>query len=250
MKSFEGLYRKRDKNFWLEISRLKEEYALTDQIILENFVTFARRREIARFLAYYHLFNLALDVPGSFVELGVYLGNGLFTWAKLLETFAPATRGRLVYGFDRFDGYHSSIPEENEHIKFIHEIHGHNFSASEDLVSSLINNNETDNLIAGVKRIHMYSGDVTESVDRFKSENPGVRVALLMLDLNLYEPTKTSLEKLFPLVPKGGVVCFRGYGVKPWEGESLAVDEFLTNHGQCLKTLAFSPDPAAYFIRS
>ena len=82
-------------------------------------------------------------------------------------------------------------------------------------------------------------------------ENPGLRIALLYCDLDLYGPTKFCLEHFYPLVVNGGIVCFDEYGLIPWEGESRAVDEFLAEHrlSPRLRRFPFSPSPCGYFVK-
>ena len=52
-------------------------------------------------------------------------------------------------------------------------------------------------------------------------------VALLYLDLNLYEPTKVAIQTLRARMPKGSVIVFDELNLKQWPGETLAVQETL-----------------------
>ena len=73
---------------------------------------------------------------------------------------------------------------------------------------------------------------------------------LLVVDVNLYSPTKIALENLYDLLVPGGVLALRGYGVKPWEGESLAVDEFLIERKiKKINSFEFSMYPSIYIIK-
>ena len=244
-----SLYRERDNEYFKELQQLVEDNSLPLPLLLQNYMAFIRRREFAQTLAYIHLFEIIKDIPGSIAELGVYLGNGLFTWSKLLETFCPGVRGRKVFGFDSFKGYVNGTETEADSIQFIKNLHGHTFDASEEVVNRLIRINETDNLVMGAQRIKLYSGDVKDTIDQMQSENPGVRFSLVMIDLNLFEPTRFALEKMYALVVRGGVLAFRGYGVKPWEGESAAVDVFAAKNGLVLKSFTYSPYPGAYLLK-
>jgi hypothetical protein len=244
--NFNSLYCQRDEQYFEELEKLLKENNITLPILLQNYMAFIRRREFAQTIAYVHLFEMVKDIPGSIAELGVFLGNGLFTWSKLLETYCPGVRGRKVFGFDSFLGYQAATKTEEQSIQYIESIHGHNFEISEGLVKRLISLNEGDNIVMGAQRIKLYSGDVKDSIDRMKSENPGVRFALVMIDLNLFEPTSFALEKIYADVVRGGVVAFRGYGVTPWEGESAAVDAFVVDKNQTLKSFSYSPYPGAY----
>lgn len=44
------------------------------------------------------------DLPGCILDIGVYKGGSLITWANLVETFFPGDRFKMVYGFDHFKG--------------------------------------------------------------------------------------------------------------------------------------------------
>ena len=125
------------------------------------------------------------------------------------------------------------------------------YRASAEELRALTALHNDDNLLPGVERCVLVEGDVFESVPRFLRENPGLRIALLYCDLDLYGPTKFCLEHFYPLVVNGGIVCFDEYGLIPWEGESRAVDEFLAEHrlSPRLRRFPFSPSPCGYFVK-
>jgi len=81
-------------------------------------------------------------------------------------------------------------------------------------------------------------------------EHPGLRTSLLHFDCDMYKPTKIGLERLWPLVVPGGVVLFDEYGIRPWEGESRAVDEYFAGTGVALKRFDWSPNPGAYLVKN
>lgn len=58
----------------------KDDFLIRD--LLESFPIYARRINLARFLARYELFRAVKDLPGCVLECGVYRGAGLLTWAK------------------------------------------------------------------------------------------------------------------------------------------------------------------------
>ena len=245
---FKSFYTERDFHYWEKIKTLAQDNNLELKEILQNYMAFIQRRDLPQLLAYYELFKEVQSLPGSIVEVGVFFGNGLFTWSKLLETFCPGNRGRKVYGFDNFSGYDEEVSEiDKRGIEHIGEMVG-DFKVSKELVNELVKLNNLDNLIPGVKRIELYDGNLRKSLKDFKEEETGVRICLLVVDVNLFTPTKIALEELYDKMVRGGVILLRGYGVKPWEGESKAVDEFLEKKGiKEVKTFPFSMYPAIYF---
>ncbi len=94
-----------------------------------------------------------------------------------------------------------------------------NFTIDFEFVKMLEKLRNLDSLIPGVERVKIYNGDLLASIDTFKFENIGVRLKLLIVDVNLYSPTKIALENLYGLLVPCCVLALRGYGVKPWEGK-------------------------------
>lgn len=252
MQNFDAaeLYSRRDKYYWQEINKLIDDYNLSTQDILHHYMAFIQRRDLPQLLAYYELFKLIKDLPGSIAECGVFIGNGLFTWSKLMETFLPGVRGKKVYGFDNFSGYQNqSSPIDQKAIEYIQSLVGE-FKVDRELINKLIELNNLDNLLMGVERVKLYDGDLTQSIANFKTNEIGVRLSLLLCDVNLYLPTKAALCGLYDLIVPGGIIALRGYGVKPWEGESKAVDEFLTEKGITqVHSFDFSMYPSIYVIK-
>ena len=88
-------------------------------------------------------------------------------------------------------------------------------------------------------------------MEQFLQDTPGLRINLLHFDLDLYEPTLYTLEKLWDLVVPGGVVVFDEYGLPPWGGEATAFDEFRAKRNLTVKLHKFSwcLTPTAYCIK-
>jgi hypothetical protein len=248
---FLPLYAERDKHYFETIQLMLDSGEITLEQLLSNPFAFIPRRQIPELLAYYELCKKILPLPGCVVEVGVYFGNGLMIWAKLLETLIPGNRGRKVFGFDDFDGYTRQISEfDKPGIEHIQKRYGENqnvFKVKQATIEKLVMLNNIDTLLPGVDRAILYSGNLKASLEAFKKDEPGMRIAMLIIDVNLYIPTVTALEQLFDRVIWGGFIVLRGYGVKPWEGESKAVDEFIRGHHSELiqdQTFSFSIYPA------
>lgn len=247
---FRSFYSERDEYYWNEIEKLKEKYNISLEMILKNYMAFIQRRDLPQLLAYYDLLKKVQHLPGSIAEVGVFIGNGLFTWTKLLETFFPGNRGKKVFGFDNFNGYEQKVTEFDEKaIDYINSFVG-DFKIDYEFVEKLQTLHNLDSLIPGVERVKIYNGNFDQTFQEFKNENYGVRIKLLVVDVNLYIPTKKALESFYDLLVPGGVIVFRGYGVKPWEGESKAVDEFMKEKGiKKMHSFEFSMYPALYLIK-
>ena len=156
----------------------------------------------------------------------------------------------MVYGFDHFEGltqYTDSDGALNENReKFVRA-----FSSSAEAMRKLVEVHNDDNLLPGITRCRLIEGDILQTIPQFLTENPGLRISLLNLDMDLYEPTKAALELLYPFVVKGGIVVADEYGWLEWAGESKAVDEFLSKLPEkpLIKRFPTSGTPGGYFVK-
>ncbi len=89
-------------------------YNISPLDAIRHFAVLSRRQALKRFLAHTELFKMAMDVPGDIAELGVFRGNGLMTWANLLEAYCIGDRTKVVYGFDNWTGFSSLAPEDGQ----------------------------------------------------------------------------------------------------------------------------------------
>jgi len=85
------------------------------------------------------------------------------------------------------------------------------------------------------KNVELIAGDINKTVPDFVKNNPGVRFSLIHLDVDIYKPSATILEFLFPLLSKGGIIIFDDYAI--WEGKHVQLMNILqTRH---IKYVAF-----------
>ena len=241
----------RDKNYWIEIEKIQKQQNYSLEGILRQWPAYAMRRDIPRFLSHYELFKKIIDLPGCVLDLGVWKGTSLFTWSNLMETFVPFDRSRKVFGFDTFEGLQNFNKKDGKKdISAQKDIGG--YLATEDEVQRLVEIHNSDNMIAGTKRVNLVVGDIKDTIPKFLEENPGLRISLLHFDMDLYEPTKVALELLYDLVLPGGVVCFDEYGLVPWQGETEAVEEFFKTRNLAIPKMQkhhFAQTPHAFFIK-
>jgi hypothetical protein len=227
-----------------------ERFDLTALEVLKNFAIYSRRTTLKRFLAHYELFRQVVNLPGDIVELGVFRGASLMTWANLLELRNMGDRQKQVFGFDNFSGFKSLHPKDGKEDARVSKVGG-GFDPSdyEAALEDAIRIFDSDRFVPHKPRVKLVKGDIERTVPRFVRDNPGLRICLLHFDCDVYLPTKTGLEQLWPLVVKGGLVVFDEYGIRPWEGESKAVDEFFDKQRVKLRKLDWSPNPGAYVVK-
>lgn len=233
------------------LERHFNKYRISKKEIWRNFQIYSRRVFLKRFLAHYELFKLTVDLPGDIVELGVYRGASLFSWANFLEIRNIGDRTKKVIGFDNFKGFSSFAPEDGVAQSRVGKVvGGYDSSVFKEQLLDAIRIYDKDRFIGYKKRVEIVEGDIEESLERYVRSHPGLRISLLHFDCDLYRPTKEALQILWPIVVRGGVMVFDEYGIQPWAGESNAVDEFFSDKGVVLKKFEWSTNPGAYLIKS
>lgn len=216
----------------LQKEMLEQLYSQTELTTFEkfrNFPTFTPRFNLARFLTHYEIFKKIIDVPGVIIDLGVFRGSSTFTWAKLCEIYCPTDIRKTVFGFDTFSGFTQISSEDGPENPQQDVVPGGYFggtSIEEDLILAQKAMNH-DRHLKHKNRIEFIKGDVCKTVPQFVAEKGnGLRIALLNLDLDLYEPTRVALENFVPQMARGGVIIVDEYAVDTFGGETKAVDDY------------------------
>jgi len=145
-------------------------------------------------------------VTGDFAELGVYKGES----ARLLQLMAP---DRTLHLFDTFEGFTGTDlqPETGEAATYSTQ---HFADTSLNKVIKKIGGDQT--------KIKIHAGYFPQSIEGMED----MSFALVSLDADLYNPTKSGLEYFYPRLSPGGVIFIHDYNHK-WEGLMKAVDEFV-----------------------
>jgi hypothetical protein len=201
-------------------------------------------------LAHYELYRRIADLPGNIVEIGVYRGVSLLSWAKFIEIFHAGDRTRRVFGFDNFGGFESIHEKDGEATdRYDKKVGGWNAGPFRDELMQHIDIFHEDSFLPRAKRISIVEGDISKTAPKFVEDNPGLRISLLHLDVDLYEPTLAALKAFYPLVVKGGLVVFDEYGLIDWPGESQAVEEYFGKDQPRIEKFSFASLPGGFFVK-
>lgn len=193
---------------------------------------------IGKILAHYELYRKILHLPGAIVECGVFKGASLIrfsTFRDILE--APGSR--KIIGFDVFGKFPDTEKSEDQALlnAFIKEagIQG----IASDVLQEVFSRKQISN-------VELVAGDILETVPEYINNHNELRIALLHIDTDIFEPAETALKYLFPLVCSQGIVLFDNYGVFP--GETKAVDAFLAKNPVNLRKLSLAHAPV-YLVK-
>lgn len=219
---------------------------------MSKYAGYLHKSHVSRHLALYELYKKTADIPGSIIELGIFNGSTYFYLARLLETFnasqleSNGSTSKNLYGFDTFTGFPELTKEDDSGKNFKHCKVGGLKGAKEtffDLLDEFKENSAIGN------RLHVVEGDICETLPEFLKKNASIRYSMVLFDMDIYKPTKVSLDLLYDLIVPGGVLVFDDYGLPEWAGETQAVDEFIAKHKLKLQHFPWTFAPSAYCIK-
>lgn len=101
-------------SYYDELVRFFEGDDSSTLLKLRSFGLYAPRQVITDFLVRYELFKLVLDIPGSILELGVFNGQGLLTYAHASAILEPNNITRKIFGFDTFEGFTGLVDSDRK----------------------------------------------------------------------------------------------------------------------------------------
>jgi hypothetical protein len=225
------------------------EISQTPQFIFDNFNSFILsndERVFNKLIARTLIYNQVKDIPGDIVECGVFKGTGLYTFLKLKNIFNPNSSKKVI-GFDFFntDFLISSIEKKTDKEAMEVLFEGRNFKHDESSVDIMYN----QLILHGFKKSEfgLIPGDISVTSKQFSENNPGFKISLLYMDLDLEQPTYDTLNNLWDNITKGGIIVFDEYGYHKWS-ESRGVDKFIEEKNLQIKSLDYSC-PTAYIIK-
>ena len=219
----------------------KESQSLFDSF--NSFILSEDRRVFSKLISRALLYNEIKDIPGDIVECGVFKGTGLYTFLKLKGIYNPNSSKKVV-GFDFFDTNQllSSISNKTDKeamdVLFKERNFTHETSFKEYLSTKLIQDGflNTD--------FELVNGDLSITSKEYSENNPGFKISLMYMDVDLEEPTYNALNNLWNNITKGGIVVFDEYGYNKWS-ESKGVDRFIEEKNIEIKSLNYMC-PTAY----
>ena len=196
----------------------------TSQEIYESFnklVFSDDKRVIHKMLTKTLLYNQIKHLNGDILEFGVFKGASLALWLQLIKLYEFNGLTSVV-GFDFFDKDETLLNLENTNKTLMSDVLNRSISDNDLKMEVILNK---CNIILQNK-LKLIKGDACETCISFKKDNPGLRIKLLYLDMDLDKPTFIVLTNLWDMVVIDGIILLDEYGFHNWD-ESNGVDRFL-----------------------
>ncbi len=216
--------------------------------VCENLALFITPQHFRRMMFFCEMYKLILDKPGSILQFGVRWGRELALFENLRTLYEPFNHSRRIVGFDTFTGYAGVSAQDGGGRQLVPG----NLSVAENYeayLHDLLRNREAFSPVPNAQKFALVAGDVMQTLEPYLDAHPHELVSMLHLDLNLYQPTRYVLDKIWERVFKGTLVIIDEINCPAIPGETIALREFLDLKGVALRRLpGSSPTWPAYFV--
>jgi len=176
------------------------------------------------------------DIPGDFVECGVFMGGSCMIIAEVLKHYNV---NRTIWLFDTFDGVpmpsEHDVTPEGESLKDWYKnkkLDTNNkstwcYSALDDIKENFTECN--------------YKGDTKFIIGKVEDTIPNNapdNISLLRIDVDLAESTRHVLDHLYPILVTNGHLILDDYGHFPAVKET--VDDYFKNDPKTLQEITYT----------
>ncbi len=185
-------------------------------------LTYVSRQTISRLLYWDQLYRGIVEVPGVILELGVHYGATLSTLSSLRGIYEPFNSSRRIVGFDTFAGFPSVDVKDGP------DWEAGDYATPEGYerhLTQVLGIHQELSPLPHIDKFELVVGDVVETFGRWLDDNPGTLVAMVIFDMDIYEPTRHALELVQPRLTRGSTVVFDELSYANFPGETVALQE-------------------------
>ena len=162
-----------------------------------NFYLSCDNSRIAKLLAHYELYKMVSNLPGAIVECGVFKGTSLTRFATFRDLFSNSHAKKII-GFDIYGKFPETNFQEDKAPRQRFVDSAGEESIDVDQLKGVLQHKGVE------KNVELIKGNILKTVPSYINGNPELKISLLNLDTDIYEPASVILELLFPRIVRGG----------------------------------------------
>ncbi len=192
-----------------KIDNLIKKYSFTKFQLITNYGLFSGNTNLFKTLKVFELIKEISKLEGDIIELGVHKGNNSLLIKKIIDIFKIKKK---VFLLDHFSGLKNFTKNDPKKSLLFKGKYKSGINQLKDFIKFFNFKN--------IKIINIDAEKLTP--DLFTR----CKFSLIYLDMDLYKPTKISLEILSKNLVKNGLIVFDQGNSSIW-GETRAAKEFI-----------------------
>ena len=211
-----------------KILKLINKHNLSKFDLITNYGLLSGDTNLFKTLTIFDLIKKTQKVKGDIIEFGIWKGNTSLLIKKIIEIFK--IKKKLIL-FDHFRGLkHFEKKDGSESLKYKGTYLG-NKKKIEDYIKFF-----------KFKNIQIINKDATDLNKKFFKKK---KYSLVIIDVDLYEPTLRILESIKNNISKNGLIVFDEGNSKLMPGEGKALNEFYKHNKKkfIIEKIKFSRQP-------
>ncbi|MCZ2223994.1 MAG: TylF/MycF family methyltransferase [Chitinophagales bacterium] len=184
-----------------------------------------------RLLSHYELYKLVKNLNGSIVKCGINNDESFryFSFFKKINSYNP---NQSLIAFEKSTPIlETTIVDKEERLSV------KNKEELAQTQKSLYQQSKEEN-------IEFISGELSTSLPKYLIDNPELKISLLVVDLDNYDHTITTMQYLYPRIINKGVLIINNYYKK--EAENKAIQDYFNNQNVIIRY--FSKANGVYYI--
>ena len=181
------------------------------------------------------LLGMVDSVSGHIIEVGTYDGD---TSEIICRYLLENKISKKFYGLDTFSGY---LGEDMR-------------GANKDSIFNFVNRvwdsekEKVENRLSfyGKENYQIIEGDCKKTIPEYIKNGTFSQFSLVYIDCNLYRPSVTSMDRLYPLLQTGGIMAIDEHTTG---GETRAIKEIAKKYNQELCFFSDKQGPSYFFTK-
>ena len=195
------------KNY-IEINKILKKYNFDAFEAVQNYGTFTGDHNLYKLIKINSLIDKVSNINGHIIEFGIWNGNTSFLIKKIIDLKKIKKK---IFGVDHFKGLDKFSKKDGVAKK-----NNKTYVGKYNLIKDIIK-------FFNFKNFKIINENITTS--SFKKLNK-YKYCLVIIDVDLYEPTKAILNFINNKISKNGLIVFDEGNKKNWPGERKALVEF------------------------
>ena len=215
-----------EREAYTQLVELLRRSPIPSKEILANLQLFLTRASLAHIFFIKEIYEKILNCHGIIMEFGTRWGRNISLFAALRNLYEPFNVTRKIVAFDTWTGF----PSKSEKDGTYNSVQAGFLSTTNDykeILNRIMMAQEKLSPRPHIKRYELLQGDVLETFPEYLGRNPHTIVALVYMDIDLYEPTREVLRSLANHMHRGTVIAFDELSLEQFPGETLAFKEVL-----------------------
>ena len=198
-----------------KIAKIANKYNFDLFNVMTNYGLFSGSNNLFKTIKIIEIVNKISNVKGDIIEFGVWNGNTSLLIKKVIDILQIKKK---IYLFDHFMGLNHISSKDKEKFRGM-------YRGSLPLIKDLIK-------FFKFKKIEIIEDDAINLDSNYFS---GKKFSLVIVDVDLYEPTQKILDSVHKSLSKNGLIIFDEANKDDFPGEKQAMKEFFKKHNKNYK---------------